>query len=84
MEETKTFDVWLRLRWPNAIEAIYTYRARSLPAVGDVIDVSKAFFWPGDESAPRNVRAEVVRIDKKDEYPIRAKQFHPVTAGPVR
>ena len=76
MQETKTFDVWLRLRWPNALDAIYTYRAESLPAVGDVIDVSKAFFWPGDDSAPRNVRAEVVRIDKKDEYPIRAKQFH--------
>jgi hypothetical protein len=76
MDGTKTFDVWLRLRWPNPLDAIYTYRAESLPAVGDVIDVSKAFFWASDDSAPRNVRAEVVRIDKKDEYPIRAKQFH--------
>ncbi len=78
MEELKTFDVWLRLRWPNALEAIYTYRAERLPAVGDVIDVSKAFFWPGDESAPRNVKAEVVRINKRDDYPIQAKQYHPV------
>ena len=76
MDDTKTFDVWLAVRWPNTLEAIYTYRGETLPAVGEVIDVSKSFFWPGDDSAPRTARARVVRINKKDDYPIRAKQFH--------
>lgn len=76
MTELQIFDVLLIHKVGSAVDTDFEYRGKTLPTIGDVIELVRASDFAGHAlTTPRRIQARVTGIEPGKSRPIRATEL---------